>query len=341
MQNLDHEKVETNDAIEELKSSITNLTDIAKTLQSLSGRLSRRLSLIGDECRNINSVSKQLQSNLPKMQKSLELIENQKKSDSDDSFWLYKQPISVEYLSTVHRNWSPERFEQTFKKHLLRLDRVASTHCNIADVDVYQVLFNFLFHISKYNGHVYGGLVRDFLVPLIIYGQNINDLDFKDIDIWFPNQSVADAFILSLNRERFPKLIPDAHNQALPLEEYGCGQPFTRKKFYFCFNHVSLFMVDVVIAQQLPVNDFSVNLLMFQAKDQNFIQSSLSCFSVGENPDGDYYKYSVLMLLEMIANCHTEKLTGYRNLLQLRDANYRHIGESRCERMIKWGWSLN
>lgn len=337
---MNQKQVKTNDVIEELKSSMTNLTDLSKTLQSLSGRL----SLIGDECQKINNVSKQLQSYVSKMQKSLVLIENQKENESIDDFWLYKQHLSFRGLlqmsnSQAKRNWSPERYENTFRKHLLELNKRASTFCHLKDVCIYQVLFNFLVYISKYNGYVYGGFVRDFLVPLIVYEQKFDDLDFKDIDIWFSNECEAEAFIKSF-QQNSPKLIPDAINQVIPLEEYGCGQHFTRKKYYFCYNHVALFMVDVVIAQQLPVNDFSVNLLMFQAKDHDLTQSSLSCFSVGENPDGDYYKYSVLILIEMIANYQTDILKGYRQMSSYPIADYRHIVKSRCERMVKWGWSL-
>ena len=48
---------------------------------------------------------------------------------------------------------------------------------------MYTKYYLILYFTSKYNGYVYGDLVRDFLVPLIIYGQNINNSDFKDIDI--------------------------------------------------------------------------------------------------------------------------------------------------------------
>src|ERR1700677_5154944 len=120
MQNLNHKQLKTTDSIEDLKSSITNLIDLAKTLQNVSGSL----SLIGDECKNIASVSKQLQSNLSKIQKSLDPIETQKTSDSIDKFWLYQQSLAFIPLFSlpnpqVQRNWAPERSGKTFKKHLL------------------------------------------------------------------------------------------------------------------------------------------------------------------------------------------------------------------------------
>ena len=175
------------------------------------------------------------------MDRCLHLMEIQETNNSKDKFWFHPQPRSFKSLlvGPCHsRNWGPVRDEKTFKKHLLTLTEQASSYYNCKKLDAYDILLNFLFHISRYNGFVYGGLVRDFLVPVLIYGQHINGVvDFKDIDIWFSKESEANEFIESLSGDNeFPRLVPDQSGPKYQLEEYGCGQPFTRKKFYFCFD---------------------------------------------------------------------------------------------------------
>jgi hypothetical protein len=102
---------------------------------------------------------------------------------------------------------------------------------------------------------------------------------------------------------------------------------------------------------------------MFKAKHSDFSQLSiLSCFSVGDNPDGESYKYSPLMLINQIGNQITEKLTGYQKAydgyrkIQI-DPEYTpvpscllstnstsiyilQIAPQRCLEMIKWGWTI-
>ncbi len=327
------EPMKTNKAIEDLKSSMTNLTDIVKTLQSLSGRLSS----IGDECKNIGNVSKQLQSQVSKMEKSLCVVETKfHDSNPNLSWYQYKQISFFEPLlkPTVNRHWSFERRDKTFKKHLLNIGFEAFYDLNY--------LYNFLYHVSKYNGYVYGGLVRDFIVPIFVYGTNSDNLDFKDIDIWFSNQSDSDDFIESLNKG-IAHLSAQEMDTYDVLEGYGAGQKFTRRKFHYSFNNLPLFMVDIMVSEQLPVNDFSVNLLLFRAKNQDFKNMSLSWFSVGDNPDAESYKYSVMDLIQMIEKKNTDVLKGYSNHYKSNKKaidNYSIIIESRLKRMEEWGWTL-
>jgi hypothetical protein len=186
-------------------------------------------------------------------------------------------------------------------------------------------------------------LVRDFLVPLLIYGKEVNDLDFKDIDIWFAKSEDADQLIESLKSDQgMVKLIPQPSNDIAPIDDYGCGQLFTRKKFYFCLVNQPLFMVDIMVAEQIPVNDFSVNLLMFKPKQRNFEGVNLSWFPVGNNPDGESYRYSTLMLLEMIANHQTDFLAGYQLLSKETGKDNRvMIFQRRCKEMSDRGWLMS
>ena len=330
MSSNNQNQINTNDAIDDLKSSITNLVNFSKSLQSLSGRL----SLIGEECKNINGMIGQFQSNLSKMQKSLSLIEIEKANNSENGFWLKSCPKHFNPLLEKSTILSPpRRDEATFRKYLSRIN---------IEFDVHNILFNLLGHIAKYNGYVYGGFVRDFLVPGLVYGENLSSLDFKDIDIWFSDQSQADNFIQSFNQQNSAKLIDNkSRANQKPVEEYGCGHPFTRHKFYFSFDKIPLFMVDVVVAKQLPVNDFSVNLLIFKAKNLDFHNLSLSWFSVGEDYDGQYCHYSPLILMMMIKNRQTDLLPGYQLPSSLSvDSNFKYVVGFRCKRMIGWGWTF-
>ena len=145
MQNFNNELVNTNDAIEELKSSVNNIDQLSKTLKSLSVQL----SYVADKCEDVYSVSNKLQSHVCDMLKSLRSIENKKQNEPIDNMWLYKQQLSFKPLlslptSPFERNLTSERCEQTFKKYLLGLNELAARQYQIENVNPYQVLFNLL-----------------------------------------------------------------------------------------------------------------------------------------------------------------------------------------------------
>lgn len=133
------------------------------------------MSLIADECKNISNIGKQFQSNLSKMHKYVDLLENEKKTNSVDNFLHHSYPTKFSPpLFSTNRNWCTKRSEKTFKQHLSNSsDLPASPH---------NILFNFLFHISQYNGYIFGGFVRDFLVPVLIYSQNVT---FWQSNLWY------------------------------------------------------------------------------------------------------------------------------------------------------------
>jgi hypothetical protein len=114
------EQVKTNDVSEEIKASLTNLIDLGRTLQSLSGRL----SLIAEECRKIDGVSRQVQSNVSLLQRSLSVMQQPKVIYvSDSNRWIYHQSLEFKSLFTApkKRKWPLVTNLATFKKFLSEL----------------------------------------------------------------------------------------------------------------------------------------------------------------------------------------------------------------------------
>ncbi len=260
-------KEKGNDAIEDIKSSIVNLTNVAKTVQSLSGRF----ALLDEFFKSLNSVGSQLQSGLYKIEKAVEKLENAKETTRLGEFWTTTHPEKLEGIMKPTRTLESVKDETKNRvgyHHLSYLNEMEHYNVRIDGIEnIHWLTFNFLYHVAWHGGYVYGGIVRDFLVPVLVYGFSPEDVTFKDIDIWFSNNAEVEQFVDSLNEGAFScKLSPYSYD----IEEYGCGQSFKREKYNFSIDGVQLFYIDIMLSDDLPVNDFNVNLLMFKAKVQDF-----------------------------------------------------------------------
>lgn len=112
---------------------------------------------------------------------------------------------------------------------------------------------------AKHNGKVFGGYVRDVIVPMKFHKCTTLGVDFNDLDFWFTKQEDADNFVKEMEL-----LSSDDFNQTGGTERY----PFKVQHHKFNINN-SYICVDVVVSDFYPVCDFSVNLLSWDGKDLN------------------------------------------------------------------------
>lgn len=155
---------------------------------------------------------------------------------------------------------------------------------NVEIIDKKSLANNIVSLAHQYgNGASFGGFVRDYIV---------RQRDFSDLDIWFKREEDANEFLLQLSSMncKFVKSLQvdqvDNKNEdelllPLPLIFNGIHQfetdndyPFQRMKIYLVFKNIGEnkedqeinVPIDVVVSSYFPVNDFDVNLGVWNSK---------------------------------------------------------------------------
>ena len=125
---------------------------------------------------------------------------------------------------------------------------------------------------NAYDGKIYGGFVRDVIIP------RINDLNctvsFKDIDIWFSHAIYSKAFINSL--EYNLKIEKGSFlDRDLDYSKTSKDSKFSRRQYriYSENGDKFLFHIDVITSDKLPVNDFFVNTITYNYINNEFVKS--------------------------------------------------------------------
>ena len=113
---------------------------------------------------------------------------------------------------------------------------------------------------TRCGGKVYGGFVRGYLIPFL---NNRKTSEPRDIDLWFTSETDINDFIEFL-KDNF------AIEDITKCESNGYGVNVERKNITISEgeNRIAL---DVVLANDIPVNDFDVNTLCYTCKDDVFI----------------------------------------------------------------------
>ncbi len=120
---------------------------------------------------------------------------------------------------------------------------------------------------AKHNGKVFGGFVRDILVPRLVFQNPLKECDnFKDVDLWFISAEDARSFGKEIGLY-CPDSIGEPHASAKNVSDP------TLYEFNVYHNFISkaeqpVSFVDIIIAPELPVNDFNVNRLVAQVFDK-------------------------------------------------------------------------
>lgn len=164
----------------------------------------------------------------------------------------------------------------------------------------------------KNGGQVFGGYVRDFLVPKY---KNKPTSNFKDIDIWFRSEENREKFITEMgNRIKSSERLDD-----LPEDLYD----FKRRNLYLYSYGVPIASIDLIVDETIPVNDFNVNFLTYQ--NGNF---------------KSYYYQSEDYLMDAIINKNIEITPKYyEKILSPNDRSHKH--KTRVEkRYFERGWKI-
>lgn len=128
---------------------------------------------------------------------------------------------------------------------------------------------------GNHNGRVFGGYVRDVIVPRL--DSPTTKVYFNDVDIWFTNQKDADLFIdnvksgLSFLDKRYVFVTSRPGSNCSIIKPGMMHYTFGRVQYqlYKADKFISFF--DVVVSETIPVDDFDVNCLNYQYTDKGKI----------------------------------------------------------------------
>lgn len=170
--------------------------------------------------------------------------------------------------------------------------------------------------VFEHKGQIFGGYVRDVIVPLKLDPSNYN-LQFKDIDIWFTTFEDRTNFISSMNKSLMPKndyiasdnnigylsaLISYLWNSIsykstndyvdyIQTPQYPSqstdkltGANFSREEYVLLIDNAPAITFDLIVCMVNPVNDSDINKLTIAARDENneFVYISYCDLSVDE-----------------------------------------------------------
>ena len=113
---------------------------------------------------------------------------------------------------------------------------------------------------DKYGGVVFGGYVRDIIIPLKKLNRSLEYLDFKDLDFWFKSEECAELFINDAKLRKGPH-----DTKENPSGKY----PVCRDQHMSQYKDRDFVVVDVMVTPFFPVCDFSVNLVSWDGESLN------------------------------------------------------------------------
>jgi hypothetical protein len=112
---------------------------------------------------------------------------------------------------------------------------------------------------SNYEGKVFGGYVRDVVIPKISNPRC--KCEFKDVDIWFKTGIDSDLFINDMKDIYDFRIVPE-----LSIDDDNYHYKFNRTQYHLFIEDVVIWF-DIVISECFPVDDFDVNYLTYSYKD--------------------------------------------------------------------------
>jgi hypothetical protein len=112
--------------------------------------------------------------------------------------------------------------------------------------------------MSKHNGKVFGGFVRDVLVPHFMLGKELKDCEnFRDVDIWFSTLEDLKEFLAESK-------LDDPGVDSLGRVFDDSLYPFNVIHGIISNGDIGVSFADYIVSPTFPVNDFNVNSLTFQ-----------------------------------------------------------------------------
>ncbi len=171
---------------------------------------------------------------------------------------------------------------------------------------------------TKHNGHVYGGFVRDVIVPKMVDPKC--KVGFKDLDIWFDDQVNANNFVTEMG---------DSFKEDNVIDGTAYPGGFKRTQYWLIKDSVIMAFVDVVVSTELPVDDFDVNTLLFRVRNDEYV-----C-------NGSFYDKQ---LIEQIKQKKAVMMESYMKKIEnLRSEKLKIIAdkfEARIDNLKNKGWTI-
>lgn len=176
---------------------------------------------------------------------------------------------------------------------------------------VLDAVFDCIKTASSFGGKVYGGFVRDVIVPRIHNPSCF--VKFKDVDIWFTSQSASEAFIAAMNPLFFK-------SSGISVKEDRYPGAFKRDQYHIRNYSAILAWIDVIVSDKLPVNDFDVNEVTYSLIDGSWVTDAPP------------------RLINQIQKKQAIMMLSYHELIQ--DANNIKSGDARFNPRSKLYYSL-
>ena len=198
------------------------------------------------------------------------------------------------------------------------------------------LLDNCLSIAGKFNGRVFGGYVRDVIIP-----RSINpscDVKFNDVDIWFTTQEDADIFIenvgvflknldIDFKLSSSGSLVPGEKN----YKEFDGAHilyKFGRLQYHLIHNKFLITWIDIIVSKTIPVDDFNVNCLTYCYQDGNKIPKSFG-------------NESTEQLIKAISDKHATMLLTYvKKLISYPKYEWNFVKRIN-NNFIKKGWLIS
>jgi hypothetical protein len=178
-------------------------------------------------------------------------------------------------------------------------------------------LFYILYEAKRFGGYAYHNVVTDFLIPSLIYG---HEATINTIDMLFDNHSSIDHFLSWLCENKSISFIFSGN--ALRLD----------------YNNVHMFEITPTTKH---VDDFSVNLLLFDPQYSDFSEVDNSWFQIYHDCNSEWTRFSVDKLVGNVINKKTSVLLPYRNILMNKlHPNYIETLDN-VNAMKSQGWKLD
>lgn len=114
-----------------------------------------------------------------------------------------------------------------------------------------------LYVAGKYGGKVFGGFIRDVIVPRL--KDPSCKVNFKDVDLWFTSQSDADSFITEMKLMYVGRSYFGEHIKTFRPNPQLYS--FDRTQYHLYMYGTCIAWFDIIISKSFPVDDFDVNFL--------------------------------------------------------------------------------
>lgn len=165
---------------------------------------------------------------------------------------------------------------------------------------------------SKCGGKVYGGFVRDVIVPRLHNPEC--EIGFKNVDLWFKTEDAAKTFVRKMGEKI---------KETGEIKEGIYPKASKRNQYYLIKYDTWLAWMYIIVSNDLPVNDFDVNEVTYMLKD------------------GEWQTESPKRLIRQIEKKKAVMLLEFYDMMEKGGCDHKHFHEERMKRIfIEKGWEI-